>query len=436
MALSPQDQAALDGLNAKIQTVLQSDPALMATARAVGQGTMKDPAANAAYMALKSGLAQHGINLTQNWNWNASTLRAEPDNSFLSGKSGVIAGLVGAATLGVGSAIAAGYGAASSGAGAAADATGSTVPVIGSLVTGAEGAGAWAAPAAAAAIPVAAPAVAGAASSVAPAAAGGAAAVIPPAIHAASSGVTPTLITTGAGLFSNLFSAKLQSDANTDATATQSKAAADALAYEKSQAAYQAQVDETNRKANYDQVAARSSQLSDLSQGLGGPSRSMPAYVPGPPSPFGTMGGAVNPTTPPSAGTSPQTGATPAGDPVSALHAYLASGMDPAQAAAKVNQQFNLQTGSQAVYYPANATTPPVVGLPSAYIAQTNGQWNITQRSGGSPSSAPTSAATTTPTFGTMGSMLAPATVPGTLAMPTPQYGQPQPYGAPMGAYA
>ena len=69
-------------------------------------------------------------------------------------------------------------------------------------------------------------------------------------------------------------------------------------------------------------------------------------------------------------------------DPANYALSLIQSGMDPAQAAQQTNQKFNLQTGSQAVYYPGNNT----IGLPGVYLAGPTGRpdspnaWGITQR--------------------------------------------------------
>ncbi len=192
-----------------------------------------------------------------------------------------------------------------------------------------------------------------------------------------------------------------------------------------------------NRKANYDQWAARQANLGSVGEALGGPARSVPAYVPGPPSPTFTGPGAPSgvagqPPTP----TPGAPSATPAGDPVSTLHTLLASGMDPAAAANKVNQQFNLQPGSSAKYYPPDPATgtPAVVGLPSAYIANQGGNWTVTTRGGGATAQAPAAASPANYNYGNVGQLLQSPGVTPNLTMPTTPYNWNQPPG-PVSAY-
>jgi hypothetical protein len=63
----------------------------------------------------------------------------------------------------------------------------------------------------------------------------------------------------------------------------QLKANEDALQAQQANQAYANQVAETNRRANYDQWAAREGQLSSVGQMLGLPARQIPDYVPLPP---------------------------------------------------------------------------------------------------------------------------------------------------------
>lgn len=85
----------------------------------------------------------------------------------------------------------------------------------------------------------------------------------------------------------------------------------------------------------------------------------------------------------PGAGAPPSQGGLGSGsDPASYTLSLIQGGMDPAQAAQQTNSRFNLQTGSQAVYYPENNT----IGLPGVYLAGPTNRpdspsaWGITQR--------------------------------------------------------
>jgi hypothetical protein len=93
--------------------------------------------------------------------------------------------------------------------------------------------------------------------------------------------------------------AQAQADAAKYAADVQAKAAAESLAFQRQQAAYNAQVAESTRAANYGQWAAKQTQLGSVGQALGLPARAIPAYVP----------------LPPDASLSPGTAAPGAGDP-------------------------------------------------------------------------------------------------------------------------
>lgn len=280
MALSDQDTTALRGLNAKIQAILQADPTLMAAARSAGS----DPkvGANPAYRVLSQGLAAHGINLPAGLVWNQSKLQAEPDTSFLSGKAGVIAGLVGAATLGVGSAIAAGYGAASAGGGAAADVgAATTVPEAAGALSGV-GAAPLAGSVAAGAAPLAATVTAPATG----------------ALVAGGAGVTPAAVGAGAavtgGLFKNvilpnaisagenLAGAAIASNAAKSAAATQSASADKAIALQNSalqqEQAFNAQQLALAQGRSQPYINAGQGALSRLGQGTSQPVTNPGAY--------------------------------------------------------------------------------------------------------------------------------------------------------------
>jgi hypothetical protein len=103
--------------------------------------------------------------------------------------------------------------------------------------------------------------------------------------------------------------AQTQADALKYAADAQAKAAADSLAFQRAQAAYNAQVAESTRAANYGQWAAKQQQLGSVGQALGLPARAIPAYVPLPPD------ASLSPGTPaaPSAGTP---AAPPAAPPI------------------------------------------------------------------------------------------------------------------------
>lgn len=91
---------------------------------------------------------------------------------------------------------------------------------------------------------------------------------------------TMTAIGAGATAAGGIIGAHETASANEDAVAAQTKANEDALAFQEQQAAYKAQVDETNRRANYDQWAGREGQISSVGQMLGLPARQIPGYVP------------------------------------------------------------------------------------------------------------------------------------------------------------
>ena len=102
--------------------------------------------------------------------------------------------------------------------------------------------------------------------------------------------------------------------------------------------------------------------------------------------------------------------------------------MSPQQAAAQTNQKFNLQTGSEAVYYPDSNT----IGLPNAYLAGPTNKpdspkaWGIVPRSGGGGST-PISAVMPRPA-------LAPQMSPITANALAPSYAQAVPISSLMGA--
>lgn len=133
--------------------------------------------------------------------------------------------------------------------------------------------------------------------------------------------------------------------------------------FDKTQAAQQAQWDaQQNIRAPYRQAGQAA--LSSLGDILGVS--------------FGSGGGGGN---------APAPSAQPSGLKGSAadLKALIDSGIDPASAAAKFNQQFGRTSGNEAVYYdPSQHGGVATVGLPDAYLSQEGNGWSITPRSGGS----------------------------------------------------
>jgi type II secretory pathway pseudopilin PulG len=101
------------------------------------------------------------------------------------------------------------------------------------------------------------------------------------------------LITAAATAGSSVAAAKMQSSAAKKAAALQAQSAASAqaaqtsatdqaLQFQKDQAALDNARQETNRRADYDQWAARENRISTLGQALGLGARQIPGYVPGP----------------------------------------------------------------------------------------------------------------------------------------------------------
>ena len=175
--------------------------------------------------------------------------------------------------------------------------------------------------------------------------------------------------------------AKLQSDASRDAANAQvnaankaaelqAQSAREALAFQQSQATQDQQNFTNTQLANYGQYAQRENNIGQLGQFLGLPARQAapaPAYL-------------TTQQTAPTSSTS-----MPGSDPASYTLSLIQGGMTPDKAAAETNQKFNLQTGSQAVYYPDNNT----IGLPNAYLAGPTNRpdspkgWGIVPRQGG-----------------------------------------------------
>ena len=75
--------------------------------------------------------------------------------------------------------------------------------------------------------------------------------------------------------------AKLQTDAANHAADVEGQSTAEALAFQRQQAQYQAQQDEINRRANYDQWAAKQRKVGSIGQMLGLGGVEVPDYVPG-----------------------------------------------------------------------------------------------------------------------------------------------------------
>jgi hypothetical protein len=189
----------------------------------------------------------------------------------------------------------------------------------------------------------------------------------------------------GAKLSSNATgkATQLQVDAQNHAADLQAKSAADALAFQKAQAETDWQNSQVTNRANYDQWAAAEGRKSGLGALLGLGPREIPAFQPGIDPGF-TSGAAPLPSSTPAGTGASASSSAPSGSPSAYLKGLLDQGMDPQQAAAKTNAQFNLQTGSQAAYYaPSGATGgKAVIGLPDSYISQEGNGWQITQRAG------------------------------------------------------
>lgn len=212
-------------------------------------------------------------------------------------------------------------------------------------------------------------------------------------------------------------SAQIQADAANQSAQLQAKTAADALQYSRGQS--QLSLDQ------YNQQQTRLQPYRNLGAfALGQPQSDAPAPLTLPALPSSQT--APNASTMPSGSTS---GASAGGsDPASYALSLVTGGMTPQQAAQQTNQKFNLQTGSQAVYYPDSNT----IGLPNAYLAgptdkpDSPSKWGIVPRSGGGGSA--TGAATAgpvklnyTPSMMSAGAQSTPPTI-GTLQAPPMQY--------------
>lgn len=111
----------------------------------------------------------------------------------------------------------------------------------------------------------------------------------------------------------DIYSANKQSDSTNSAAADQLKANEDTLAFQKQQAEAAYQSNESTRKANYDQWAAKEGTIAGVA-GQHGLSVNIPAYVPSvDPGLNGTIAGATGSSAPPAApgGSSSGTSANP-----------------------------------------------------------------------------------------------------------------------------
>lgn len=122
-----------------------------------------------------------------------------------------------------------------------------------------------------------------------------------PAIVVAA--IVTAAATTGATVYAakkNQQAVDAQVKSQSEATAAGSKGNEEALAFQKAQADRDAANQETNRRADYDQWAARESRLGTLGQSLGLPARQIPGYVPQQ-APSGSIAGS-QPTSQPQTG--------------------------------------------------------------------------------------------------------------------------------------
>jgi hypothetical protein len=223
-------------------------------------------------------------------------------------------------------------------------------------------------------------------------------------------------------------STALQTTAQTHAADVQTSAADKALAFERQQAAYDASVAETNRKANYDQYVDRQSMLGSVGEALGLPHRNISPYTPLPASPYaltpGDALGQPKPTAPgaPPAGGDPR---DPAFINAQLQGVYKQLGVAPtgpgsgptdiAYMAGKV-----ADTGG---WTPANASYWP--GRIAEELAKANGGTMPTQPAPSSSAPRPMG----TPFGGTVADYMQQAPITGYLRMPQ------TPIGQPVGAY-
>ncbi len=234
--------------------------------------------------------------------------------------------------------------------------------------------------------------------------------------------VIAAIIAGSAGLGAAALSSKgSQSAANTSSAAAQhaadlqAKAAADALAYQKTQAAQDQSNFNTTQQANYNQWASGQNRMRGLDSLVGLPQRDIPAYQ----QPQNVLGSSQ---TTPTSGTMPTGGS--GSDPASYTLSLVSGGMSPQQAAAQTNQKFNLQTGSEAVYYPDSNT----IGLPNAYLAGPTNKpdspkaWGIVPRSGGGSAAPAQSAQAPASLANYVGGNMMPSPVTPSLVMPRTAY--------------
>lgn len=202
-------------------------------------------------------------------------------------------------------------------------------------------------------------------------------------------------------------SAKLQTDAANHAADLQSKSAADALQFSRQNS--QLSLDQYNQQQSRLQPYRNLGNFALGQPNEAGPSPLSLPTLPGQPQKAATL----------ASGATSQSGGS---DPSAYTLSLIQGGMTPQQAAQQTNQKFNLQTGSQAVYYPDTNT----IGLPSAYLAGPTNKpdsptaWNIVQRAGGGGSSTPSTAGPVTLGFKPTATPLMPQT-PLTPALRPPQ---------------
>lgn len=201
-------------------------------------------------------------------------------------------------------------------------------------------------------------------------------------------------ITAGAAGTAGIVGAKISSNAGKEAAATQSDAGVKAAQIQADSANKQAELQASSAKQALDYSRSQS-QLSldqyNQQQTRLQPYRNLGAFALG--QPMSDAPAALTLPNLPGTQTTPSSSALPSGsqssasggDPAAYTLSLIQGGMSAQQAAQQTNAKFNLQTGSQAVYYPENNT----IGLPGAYLAgPTNKpdspkEWGIVPRSGG-----------------------------------------------------
>lgn len=252
----------------------------------------------------------------------------------------------------------------------------------------------------------------------------------------------------------NTSAAQTQADASKTATAAQANANQQQLDFTKQQASAAYNSQEADRKANYDQWAARQSFFGNMGTELGLPNRTLPAYVPTPPNPFGGVAPAGAPSQAPSpmgATAAPAPAATGAGTNYQSLFQNLTGGKPLNQAGltalAPQLQQAGIKLGNpnatgviSKIILPDQTAVRVLDGDTSVASPTT---WMV------QPGTGPTSTAKSASVYqnnpsqfamGTMGDMLmSPQNLDprNTLTMPQLQYGTApqQQYGGAMGAY-